>query len=141
MSDLENTPVDFVRELRLRQWARQHYVPLEARKATWHPVVLDEMVLRDRELAIEQRSVSIDEFSATQLEAQLEIQAELADELLIKREVDPRMVELCAKFVPLVPDTHFRLDEGCGDVPKPHAWARVSQSHYPTPFASSLSVD
>jgi hypothetical protein len=43
--------IDFVRELRLRQWARQNFVPGEQRKSTWHPVVLDEMRNRDRELA------------------------------------------------------------------------------------------
>ena len=31
-------------ELRLRRWAREHYVPAHERKEkTWHPVVLDEM--------------------------------------------------------------------------------------------------
>ena len=47
----EDTPVvDFVRELRLRQWARQNFVPPESRKASWHPVVLDEMRCRDQEI-------------------------------------------------------------------------------------------
>jgi hypothetical protein len=45
------TKIDFVRELRLRQWARQNFVPAEKRKATWHPVVLDEMQKRDHERA------------------------------------------------------------------------------------------
>ena len=43
--------IDIVRELRLRQWARQNFVPTGQRKGTWHPVVLDEMRIRDRELA------------------------------------------------------------------------------------------
>jgi hypothetical protein len=43
--------IDFVRELQLRQWARQHFVPGELRKQTWHPIVLNEMKNRDRELA------------------------------------------------------------------------------------------
>jgi len=42
--------IDIVKELRLRQWARQHYVPLAERSTSWHPVVLDEMTLRDAEL-------------------------------------------------------------------------------------------
>ncbi len=46
----ESTAIDFVRELRLRQWARQNFVPPESRKATWHPVVLDEMRCRDEEI-------------------------------------------------------------------------------------------
>jgi hypothetical protein len=43
--------VDILQELRLRNWARAHYVPLHERKETWHPIVLDEMRNRDRELA------------------------------------------------------------------------------------------
>jgi hypothetical protein len=50
MSSLDSPSMDFVRELRLRQWSRQNFVPAEARKSTWHPVVLDEMSRRDREL-------------------------------------------------------------------------------------------
>lgn len=41
---------DLVEELVLRRWARQHYVPSELRDSAWHPVVLDEMRLRDHEL-------------------------------------------------------------------------------------------
>ncbi len=41
---------DVLRELRLRSWARAHYVPRHERKATWHPIVLDEMSCRDREM-------------------------------------------------------------------------------------------
>ncbi len=48
--DEESTAIDFVRELRLRQWARQNFVPPESRKASWHPVVLDEMRSRDQEI-------------------------------------------------------------------------------------------
>jgi hypothetical protein len=37
--------------LRLRRWARENYVPEPAhRDASWHPVVLDEMRRKDREL-------------------------------------------------------------------------------------------
>lgn len=50
--DGTTSEIDLVRELRLRQWARQHFVPQEQRKVTWHPVVLDEMQNRDRELAV-----------------------------------------------------------------------------------------
>ncbi|HEY7426688.1 MAG TPA: hypothetical protein VH682_20805 [Gemmataceae bacterium] len=41
--------VDFIEELRLRRWAREHYVPLLQREMSWHPVVLDEMDRKDRE--------------------------------------------------------------------------------------------
>ncbi len=39
--------LDFIEELRLRRWARQHYVPAEERDSSWHPVVLDEMDKKD----------------------------------------------------------------------------------------------
>ena len=45
MSNLE-----LARELDLRRWARANYVPPGQRSATWHPIVLNEMESRDREL-------------------------------------------------------------------------------------------
>jgi hypothetical protein len=45
------TRLDLPRELGLRRWARENYVPPERRPATWHPIVLDEMRGRDTELA------------------------------------------------------------------------------------------
>ena len=41
--------VDFIEELRLRRWAREHYVPRDLRETSWHPVVLDEMSRKDLE--------------------------------------------------------------------------------------------
>ena len=41
--------MDFIEELRLRRWAREHYVPTGQRQPTWHPVVHDEMGRKDRE--------------------------------------------------------------------------------------------
>ena len=41
--------VDLIEELRLRRWAREHYVPRDRRQSSWHPVVLDEMGKKDRE--------------------------------------------------------------------------------------------
>jgi hypothetical protein len=52
MSDSHET-VDVIKELRLRRWARAHYVPSEQRGKTWHCVVLDEMHRRDAELQAE----------------------------------------------------------------------------------------
>ena len=43
--------VDFIRELQLRRWARENYVPRTQRDHTWHPIVLDEMARRDSESA------------------------------------------------------------------------------------------
>ncbi|HWG47943.1 MAG TPA: hypothetical protein VN688_34590 [Gemmataceae bacterium] len=42
--------VDFIEELRLRRWAREHYAPRNQRKVSWHPVILDEMDRKDREM-------------------------------------------------------------------------------------------
>ena len=44
-------PLDLADELRLRRWARNHYVPVEQRQAEWHAIVIDEMQGRDQELA------------------------------------------------------------------------------------------
>jgi hypothetical protein len=41
--------VDFIEELRLRRWAREHYVPRGSRELSWHPVVHDEMDRKDLE--------------------------------------------------------------------------------------------
>jgi hypothetical protein len=43
--------VDFIEELRLRRWAREHYVPHNQREMSWHPVILDEMDRKDREMS------------------------------------------------------------------------------------------
>jgi hypothetical protein len=46
------TDVDFIEELRLRRWAREHYVPSAERKLSWHPVVLDEMARKDGDMQV-----------------------------------------------------------------------------------------
>lgn len=47
--------LDFVAELRLRQWARANHVPAELRRdSDWHPVVLDEMRRKDADMAEQQ---------------------------------------------------------------------------------------
>ena len=42
--------LDLIEELRLRRWARENYVPLQARSESLHPIILDEMCCRDGEL-------------------------------------------------------------------------------------------
>jgi hypothetical protein len=42
--------IDLIEELRLRRWAREHYVPRQKRERSWHPVVLDEMDRKDLEM-------------------------------------------------------------------------------------------
>jgi len=49
MSETSEKSLDAVSELRLRRWARQHHVVADQRDEGWHPVVLDEMLRRDRE--------------------------------------------------------------------------------------------
>jgi hypothetical protein len=49
MSVSVGAEVDFIEELRLRRWAREHYVPQERRESTWHPVIIDEMRRKDLE--------------------------------------------------------------------------------------------
>jgi hypothetical protein len=48
--------LDFIEELRLRRWAREHYVPVyvpvEERETSWHPVILDEMNKKDLEAEV-----------------------------------------------------------------------------------------
>jgi hypothetical protein len=41
--------VDPVEEMRLRTWARRNYAPQNRRDSEWHPIVLDEMLRKDRE--------------------------------------------------------------------------------------------
>ena len=43
--------VDFIEELRLRRWAREHYVPVDERDTTWHPIILEEMRRKDGEVS------------------------------------------------------------------------------------------
>ena len=47
--DAVETELDFIEEMRLRTWARVNYVPTEERDDEWHPVILDEMALKDGE--------------------------------------------------------------------------------------------
>lgn len=51
MSGPKSVAVDFVKELRLRRWARENFVPPENRRDSWHPVVLQEMAAKDAEMA------------------------------------------------------------------------------------------
>lgn len=43
--------MDMLKEFRLRRWARENFVLPEERSADWHEVILDEMRIRDTELA------------------------------------------------------------------------------------------
>ncbi|MBX3452034.1 MAG: hypothetical protein KF777_20935 [Planctomycetaceae bacterium] len=47
--------IDPIEEMRLRAWARRHYLPVSERDRSWHPVVLDEMSRKDSESPIKPR--------------------------------------------------------------------------------------
>ncbi len=48
---MDRQSLDFISELRLRQWARRNHVPAHERiDQQWHPVVLEEMRRRDEEV-------------------------------------------------------------------------------------------
>lgn len=51
MSERFARDLDVLEELRLRRWAREHYVSSAERDATWHPIVREEMEQKDREIA------------------------------------------------------------------------------------------
>lgn len=51
-----DAPLDFVEELQLRRWARQNYVAATDRRVDWHPVVREEMQLRDAEMIVKTRT-------------------------------------------------------------------------------------
>jgi hypothetical protein len=51
MSERSVRGLDVLEELRLRRWAREHFVATDERDAAWHPIVLEEMEQKDRELA------------------------------------------------------------------------------------------
>ena len=59
MPSIVAAEVDFIEELRLRRWAREHYVPADRRESTWHPVVLDEMGRKESERVEAQPATSI----------------------------------------------------------------------------------
>lgn len=50
MPPFDAVSIDLIQELRLRKWAREHYVAKAERGRHWHPVVLEEMQFRDEEL-------------------------------------------------------------------------------------------
>ena len=43
-------PLEMTHELRLRRWARLFHVPATERDPLWHPVILEEMEQRDRDV-------------------------------------------------------------------------------------------
>jgi hypothetical protein len=56
MNNPQMLELDLIKELRLRRWARQNYVPSSQRSHTWHAVVLEEMRRKDVELELDSRN-------------------------------------------------------------------------------------
>src|SRR6516162_5738031 len=54
MASMVLAELDFIEELRLRRWAREHYVPADERKRSWHPIILEEMLRKDEEVEPEE---------------------------------------------------------------------------------------
>jgi hypothetical protein len=52
MTSPVSTELDLIEELRLRRWAREHYVTGGQRLPNWHPVVHEEMSKKDLELGL-----------------------------------------------------------------------------------------
>jgi hypothetical protein len=52
MTSPVSTELDLIEELRLRRWAREHYVAGGQRLPSWHPVVHEEMNKKDLELGV-----------------------------------------------------------------------------------------
>ncbi len=64
MNDSTGTSLAPIAELRLRQWARRNYVPLDKRRdEDWHPVVLDEMSRCDAEQGLTDQPGGIPRFN------------------------------------------------------------------------------
>ena len=55
LEQVSSHDVDPIEEMRMRTWARRHYIPAEQRDGNWHPIVLDEMFRKDREGSIKPR--------------------------------------------------------------------------------------
>lgn len=92
------THVDPIEELMFRCWARRNYLPFELREADWHPVILEEMALRDRELEEESRSLEMYHISPSR------------------------------NYVPLVPTVTHYVHPGQGEIREPHFLSMANTS-------------
>lgn len=120
--------MDLVRELRLRQWARQHYVPVEKRQAGWHPIVLEEMQLRDLEAA--KANLSSESQTGDAASEVIAATPELNNEATIpdesteqKSEIDFAQQPWGWTFAPIELGRNRILHAGTPNVPRPHARA------------------
>jgi hypothetical protein len=120
--------MDLVRELRLRQWARQNYVPLEQRQSGWHPIVLDEMHRRDLEIHSEPPN-KIAPVAETPPVTHEPVREPIPFEATQSITADESpMIEFVQHpwgwtFIPSDPGRYRMLHEGHSEIPRPHARA------------------
>ena len=124
--------MDLVRELRLRQWARQHYVPVEQRQAEWHHIVLQEMQLRDQEIGAVPASevapaieAALDTIVSNHEHVREPIPFEATQIIDAEESVEIEFVQhpWGWTFLPAVLGRYQMLHEGSSDIPRPHARA------------------
>ena len=147
MSEAETSMIDFVRELRLRQWARQHWVSHEARRSTWHPIVLEEMSIKDGEL---QRSLVSEPVSEPLTEP---VPADARMTTVIASDVSENsfapvtdflefsdfadfmsITRIGSAYVPLPPTSNWELHSGAAEIPRPHFHLANSELRNPVAF-------
>ncbi|MEX0702733.1 MAG: hypothetical protein WD069_11625 [Planctomycetales bacterium] len=131
--------MDLIKELRLRRWARTHYVSAARRRPEWHAVVLDEMRLKEAELdaaPVAEFSVGeqppaaipphgIVEPSGGGPERTTESPCGVDCRLPVSAErLGP--ITLGCGYVPLMPD-HCRLDPPHGRLADPKLLKRIEQ--------------
>lgn len=133
----DHQPIDLVKELRLRTWARRNHVPVAQREAAWHPVVLEEMEVRDAELAVQliEAVVAVDEMEAAEVAKVTIVEKAVAAEKTVPAARPQSVVEpgwepgqrVVSAFVPLLPAPYQRLDEPHASVPPPNLVGRPAR--------------
>ena len=143
MSEAETSKIDFVRELRLRQWARQHWVSREDRRSSWHPIVLDEMSIKDIEL---QRSL-VSEPVSEPVPADARMTTDIASDVS-ENSFAPvtnflefsdfadfmSITRIGSAYVPLPPTSNWELHSGAAEMPRPHFHLANSELRNPVAF-------
>jgi homoaconitase/3-isopropylmalate dehydratase large subunit len=116
VSNSESSGIDFVRELRLRNWARQNFVPGDQRKSTWHPIVLDEMNRRDMEITLSIQSV--EPIAAAPVAVDSAIPVLQPEPIATESYMSLR--HSGSNFVPLPPTSNWEIHAGTSEIPSPH---------------------
>lgn len=117
--------MDLIMEFRLRRWARAHYVPAAARRAEWHPVILDEMRRKDEDLAAARAAGGLPATLAISSREPPCVPATIA---VREREPVHHSAPGCS-YVPLLLDTHMihRLDPPHARLADPRLLERIER--------------